>query len=187
MLTPAQRIFAGAFIGGFIGLFGGVGLALLLHPESNLGPLLGILVTGPFGAIVGALFTDRENQILIVLWILTLLATSLFTLAPKMMLPAIVVQLLFVAAAFRFRSGYRWILAAVFALAAIASAFPPIADATGHTAGFASIFDSRLDASKHVPDSTVLRWLLILEWAAAAAIALPITKAAAEAAANSST
>lgn len=184
MLTPTQRIFAGAFIGGAIGLFGGAGLVLLLDPGSNLGPLSGILITGPLGAIIGALFADRENDVLIVLWILTLLATSLFTIAPKIMLPAIVVQLLFVAAAFRFRSRHQWILAAVFVATAIASAFPPVADSAGHLVGFASIFDSHVNASRHVPEWTVQRWLLILEWAIAAAIALPIKKAAAEAAAT---
>ena len=158
--------------------------ALLLHPESNLGPLTGFLITGPLGTIAGALFADRHNKILIVLWILTLLATFLFSIGPKLMLPAIVVQLFFIAAAFRFRSGHRWLLATVFVLAAIASAWPPAADASGHFAGLASIFDSRFDASKHLPEWTVRRWLLILEWAFAAAVAWPTAKAAAEAAAD---
>ena len=42
-------------------MVGGVGLAigfvgpLVIYPESNLGPLLGILATGPLGFVVGAL------------------------------------------------------------------------------------------------------------------------------------
>jgi hypothetical protein len=42
-------------------LVGGVGLAigfvgpLVIYPKSNLGPLLGILLTGPLGFVVGAL------------------------------------------------------------------------------------------------------------------------------------
>jgi hypothetical protein len=40
---------------------GGIGLALgfvgplLIYPEANLGPLLGILITGPLGFVLGAL------------------------------------------------------------------------------------------------------------------------------------
>ena len=46
--------------GGMAALFGAVGFAcgffgpLLLTPDSNMGPLLGIFLTGPWGAIVGA-------------------------------------------------------------------------------------------------------------------------------------
>jgi hypothetical protein len=42
-------------------MVGGIGLAigflgpLVLQPKANLGPLLGILVTGPFGFVVGVL------------------------------------------------------------------------------------------------------------------------------------
>jgi hypothetical protein len=43
-------------------IVGGVGLAAvvlgpaLLQPDANQGPLLGVLLTGPFGFVLGALF-----------------------------------------------------------------------------------------------------------------------------------
>ena len=45
---------AGRLVGG-IGLAGGYVGPLLIWPGSNLGPLLGILITGPLGFVVGAL------------------------------------------------------------------------------------------------------------------------------------
>jgi hypothetical protein len=54
-----ERIVAGAFLGAL--LVGGIGFVagfvgpILLMPESNQGPLLGIFITGPLGAIVGAI------------------------------------------------------------------------------------------------------------------------------------
>jgi hypothetical protein len=54
-----ERIVAGAFLGAL--LVGGIGFVagfvgpILLMPEANQGPLLGIFITGPLGAIVGAI------------------------------------------------------------------------------------------------------------------------------------
>lgn len=45
----------GACILGGIGLFGGFVGPMIFAPESNQGPLLGILITGPAGFVLGAL------------------------------------------------------------------------------------------------------------------------------------
>lgn len=45
---------AGWMVGG-IGLAAGLVGPLVLQPEANLGPLLGVLMTGPLGFVVGAL------------------------------------------------------------------------------------------------------------------------------------
>ena len=45
---------AGSLVGG-VGLVLGFVAPLLLIPKANLGPLLGILLTGPLGFVVGAL------------------------------------------------------------------------------------------------------------------------------------
>jgi hypothetical protein len=45
---------AGRLVGG-IGLAAGFVGPLLIWPDANLGPLLGILITGPLGFVVGAL------------------------------------------------------------------------------------------------------------------------------------
>jgi hypothetical protein len=43
----------GGFIVGSIGLVGGFIGPIIFTPESNLGPLLGLFVTGPLGFIIG--------------------------------------------------------------------------------------------------------------------------------------
>ena len=45
---------AGAVAVGLIGFIGGFYGPLILAPEANQGPLLGIFITGPLGMIVGA-------------------------------------------------------------------------------------------------------------------------------------
>ncbi|HEY2321507.1 MAG TPA: hypothetical protein VGJ82_01475 [Thermoanaerobaculia bacterium] len=182
MLTPAQRIFAGVLIGGAIGFLGGIVASFLLAPNSNLAPLAAFIITGPLGAIAGAVIADRENKLLFVLWSITLLLTFLFAIGPKLMAPWIGLQLLFSIAALRYRGARRWMLFGIFILAAVVSFFAPVA-ANGHFAGFASIFDRRLDASRHVPELVVARWLLFVELAIAAIIAAAINKSAAEPAA----
>ncbi|HEX7191215.1 MAG TPA: hypothetical protein VF381_06530 [Thermoanaerobaculia bacterium] len=172
MLTPTQRIFAGAVIGAATGVASIIVLLLFEHPESNMGGVAAILIGAPLGAIAGAMFADRENKAIVILWVLTLLATLVCTIGPRLMAPPIVVQLLFVFAAFRFRTGHNWPLAAIFILTAALSLFPPVAG------GVTSIFDSRLDASRHVPELTVERWLLATEFAIALLIAIPIIRSA---------
>ena len=50
-----QSTMHGGWIVGAIGFVAGFVGPLVLTPQSNLGPLLGILVTGPLGFIVGAI------------------------------------------------------------------------------------------------------------------------------------
>lgn len=45
----------GASIVGGIGFVGGFFGPMILKPEANLGPLLGIFITGPLGAILGGI------------------------------------------------------------------------------------------------------------------------------------
>jgi hypothetical protein len=54
-----MKVFVSALLGGLI--LGGIGFAagffgpILLTPEANQGPLLGIFITGPLGFVVGLL------------------------------------------------------------------------------------------------------------------------------------
>lgn len=54
----AMRVFlwaaGGAVILGLTGLAGGFFGPLILAPEANQGPLLGIFITGPLGVVIGA-------------------------------------------------------------------------------------------------------------------------------------
>ena len=179
MLTPGQRIFAGAVIGGAVGFAGGIAAAIGFTPHSNLAPLAAYIVTGPVGAIAGAVVADRENELLLLLWSLTLLVTLAFEPSWTLMALPLALQLLFCVVALRFPSAQKWTLFAVFLLTAAASVFPPVAR-DGHLAGFASIFDARLDASRHVPELVVQRWLLLVEWVIAGAIAVPTAISAAQ-------
>lgn len=171
MLTPTQRIFAGAVIGAATGVLATIVMLLLLHSNSNLGGLTAFFL-GALLALAGAMFGDRENEAIIILWVLTLLATLVFAIAPKMMVAPIAIQLLFVFAAFRFRTPHKWLLAVILIVTAALSFFPPVAG------GFTSIFDSRLAASRHVPELTVQRWLLATEFLIAVLLAIPIIRSA---------
>ncbi len=50
-----KSAFLGAVIVGGIGFLGGFLGPMILMPESNQGPMLGIFITGPLGAVVGFL------------------------------------------------------------------------------------------------------------------------------------
>lgn len=52
--TRGEYAVLGAIILGFIGFWAGFAGPIIFTPESNQGPLLGILLTGPLGCIVGA-------------------------------------------------------------------------------------------------------------------------------------
>jgi len=45
----------GALVVGFIGFAAGFFGPIVFMPESNQGPLLGIFITGPLGAVLGAI------------------------------------------------------------------------------------------------------------------------------------
>jgi hypothetical protein len=123
----------------------------LFLSTSNLGPLLGIFVTGPLGAIAGMLWgVDRaaresggtQTTLLLSLlcgtWILTLLYTLFaIVLAARLAAPAIAFQLLVLVATIVFvhRAGvapklprrYRPILPCLMAFVLMTTAFPPVA------------------------------------------------------------
>jgi energy-converting hydrogenase Eha subunit B len=65
-MSRLQGALAGAVLGGALGFAGGFFGPILLTPEANQGPLLGIFLTGPFGAIlgwvVGALLVSRSRR-----------------------------------------------------------------------------------------------------------------------------
>jgi hypothetical protein len=58
LLESAAR---GAFVLGGIGFCAGSFGPMILWPKSNQGPLLGILVTGPLGVVVGAIWGYLYN------------------------------------------------------------------------------------------------------------------------------
>lgn len=61
MTTPAPKLgwfvhaLLGASILGGIGFIGGFFGPMILKPDANLGPLLGIFITGPLGAVFGGI------------------------------------------------------------------------------------------------------------------------------------
>ena len=54
-MRVAACILKGALIVGAIGFVAGFFGPLILAPDANQGPLLGIFITGPLGAVVGAI------------------------------------------------------------------------------------------------------------------------------------
>ena len=51
---PASFVFAGALMVGALGFIAGFFGPMLLTPEANQGPLLGLFITGPAGLVLGA-------------------------------------------------------------------------------------------------------------------------------------
>jgi hypothetical protein len=105
--SPGMRILAWAlWVGGVSFAAGFFGPALL--STANLGPLLGIFVTGPLGtlagALIGALRVAKESArsaiaALGLIWVVTLLYTFLgFGLSAWIAIPAIPLQFLLIAA-----------------------------------------------------------------------------------------
>lgn len=86
------RTFTWAIVLGFVGfIFGASGQNLLLAEPGNLGPLLGILVTGPMGFVLGALLgglsaffrlSARRNLILLVIVVIAVSIVSLYWSLP---------------------------------------------------------------------------------------------------------
>ena len=180
---PAHRIGALALIAGGIAFaIGFIGPALF--SSSNLGPLLGVFVTGPLGLLVGALVGillsagDSAGRALNaeLKWLLgASLATLLYTLGSSVVgigLVAIGAQVSVIICAIMLfylvpATLPRWVaenrpillLGAVSAL--LASMFPPVEQASGR-ATFAHFLDPRFDARTHVPEYTVDQGILLL-------------------------
>ena len=180
---PAQRIGVTAFIAGaFAFAIGFVGPALF--SSSNLGPLLGIFVTGPLGLLVGALVGilvsagDSAGRPLNVelRWLLgAWLATLLYTLGSSVVgiglvaIGAQVAVIICAAVLFYLVPAIlpQWVASnrPIFLLgglsALLASVFPPVEQASGRTK-FAHFLDARFDASTHAPDYSVDQGILLL-------------------------
>lgn len=52
-MAAITRVLSWAFVVGFIGFAAGFFGPMILSPDSNQGPLLGILITGPLGVVLG--------------------------------------------------------------------------------------------------------------------------------------
>ena len=53
--TLGSSLKYGALVGGKLGIFAGLVGPIVLTPEANLGPMVGMFVMGPFGVLLGAL------------------------------------------------------------------------------------------------------------------------------------
>ncbi|HVF37845.1 MAG TPA: hypothetical protein VNA29_07895 [Sphingomicrobium sp.] len=179
-----------AFAAGFVGP--------LIFSDSNLGPLLGIFVTGPLGFLAGGLIgvvlsarrgrpEDRRQELrwLAAAWLLSLL----FTLASIGGIGWIAIgtqAAVIITASYVFYGGklpksevmchYRLPLLVAGVVALLSSAFPPAKSNDGEQR-FAIFLDPRFDASRNVPEFTVdasslaLGWLVLLTIALAAGYA----------------
>jgi hypothetical protein len=172
----------------------GIGyLAPVLVSQSNLGPLLGILVTGPVGALAGAgvglarcsrQTGLRESRSLVVYWsaiyLLALFYTAfLLKIAPRFALGALALLVILTictavvgrreeADAVGVLSRHRIPILIAMTLVFVSSLFPPVAAVGAETAGhlrMAFLLDPQLDASRKVAPLHVRTALLLLEWA----------------------
>jgi hypothetical protein len=185
-----------SFVAGFFGP--------LFFSQSNLGPLLGIFVTGPLGALAGALIgatlVAKDSIRFSVAWIGVMwMTTLLYTWAAALVVPAAIcaipLQCLVIAASILLLCRHQtrvqlpddWRRAGPIAIAAQATVllmtlFPPVVrpwwgaapDPTAPLPPFAFILDGRFDASRHIPQFAVDRATLALEWIAALLVALSI-------------
>ena len=168
-----------SFSAGFIGP--------VLFSDSNLGPLLGIFVTGPLGVLagvlIGILISARRNAPRLatteVRWLGgAWLGAILFTLAASTVgigwfsIGAQLSVLACAAALFysmpsqlpqAVRRSRSVILLGV-ALVLATSIYPPVASVDGEQPPFASFLDHRFDASTRVPEYTVDQTNLLLSW-----------------------
>jgi hypothetical protein len=174
----------------------------LLLSQSNLGPLLGIFITGPLGALAGALIgatlVARDSIRFSVAWIGVIWATTMvYTWLAFLVVPwaiyAIALQCLVIAASIfllstretRMQLPDHWRRSGPIAIAAQATMllitlFPPVVrpgwgaapDPTAPLPSFAFILDGRFDASRHVPQFAVDRATLALAWLAVLVVAI---------------
>lgn len=182
----SSPILAWAMLVGGISFFAGF-IGPVLLSDSNLGPLLGIFVTGPLGFLVGALIgiliSARRNAprlaMLEVRWLGgAWLGAMLFTLAASTVgigWFSIGAQLSVLAcAATLFYSSPSQLPEAVrktrafillgAGLVLATSIFPPVISARGTGPRFALFLDQRFDASTRVPEYTVDQTNLLLSW-----------------------
>lgn len=181
-----------ALAGGISFLLGFIGP--VLFSDSNLGPLLGIFVTGPLGFLLGALIgiwisarrkppraAGSEVRWLGGAW-LGALAFTLIGSAGGISWFAIGAQLaVLLCAALLFAllpaqlpepvGKSRFPLLSGGALMLAISVFPPVDSARGEDPPFAFFLDERFDASRRVPEYSVDSTMLLLVWLAIATAA----------------
>ena len=184
IVTTALAVGAVAFTLGYVGP--------LLVSSSNLGPLLGIFVTGPLGflagALAGILLSARDSAgraVTVELkWLLGAWGLALFfTLASSVAgisLSAITAQLAVIGCAAVLFYGLRAELPAWLgkwravvligaALALLTSIYPPLIKSPDG-ARFAFFLDPRFDASTQIPDYSVNQGALLVSWLVIAGI-----------------
>jgi hypothetical protein len=189
MLRPTPR---SRSIGSTALVVGGVGFTLgyigpLLFSDSNLGPLLGIFVTGPLGLLAGALIgiilsarqdslspLKRELRWLAGAWTGALLFTlasaigGIGWLAVGAQLAVIICAgaLLYAFPARLPCWARRWraLILIGAALTLLSSIYPPLDPSSSGDARYAFFRDQRFDARTHVPDYSVQQSMLIVEW-----------------------
>jgi len=180
-------------VGFVLGFFGP-----LLFSDSNLGPLLGIFVTGPLGLLAGALIgiylsarqqseppLKRELGWLTGVWG----AALLFTLASAavgigwiaigtqlaVVICAAILLYLFPEKLPGWVRRWRPLILAGASLTILSSMFPPLDPESAGEGRYAFFLDPRFDASIKVPDYTVHETMLLIQWLIiTAVVALPI-------------
>lgn len=189
MLRPAPRsgpIVSTALTVGAVGFILGY-IGPLLVSDSNLGPLLGIFVTGPLGLLAGALIgiilsARRESQLSLrreLRWLAGAWAGALvFTLASTIggvgwlavgtqLAVALCAATLFYAYSAKLPDwARRWraLILIGAALTLLSSIYPPLDPSSAGDVRYAFFLDQRFDASTNVPEYTVQQSMLIVEW-----------------------
>lgn len=190
IVSTALAVGAVSFALGFVGP--------VLFSDSNLGPLLGIFVTGPLGLLAGALIgiflsarqqngppLKRELRWLAGVWGAALLFT-LASAAGGIGWIAIGTQLAAVICAATLLTLFpgklpgwvrRWrsLMLAGASLTILSSIYPPLDPESAGETHYAFFLDPRFDASTRVPDYSVDEFMLLLQWLIiTAVVALPI-------------
>jgi hypothetical protein len=180
-VTPVRRVAICALVVGGVSFVGGY-VGPILFSKSNLGPLLGVFLTGPIGTIVGAAFGmawaarewPSDGPVLAIFattWLATWLYVSSFMNLSAGFAGWVVIPLvsLLIAMPFVIRTPFaKWIgLSGATTIAAIV--FVPIARSATR---FAFFLDPRLASSRHVPLLELDRVALLLEMVVALAMVM---------------
>ena len=192
---PARIMDFALAVGGIAFAAGFIGPVLL--SDSNLGPLLGIFVTGPIGFLVGALIgiaysarrgpegiSRQELRWLATVWLLSLLYALFFSsIFARGWIALGLLAAVIATAAYLFYGGtlpkdgpirhYRLPLLLAGLLTLLSLVFPPVVPGAGKP-GFAFFLDPRFDASRNVPEFSVDGTILALGWLILTALALTV-------------
>jgi len=176
-----------AFVPGFIG-------PIIFMPSNNMGPIIGIFLTGPLGFFLGALWeiaAQAKRQVAkpLLLWLagvwIAVLLYTLMLLLPALFFAAGLIALhvaVLVASAIVFRERRsRPVILALLTFIPITILFPPVIRTwwapelqqpwSGPIPRFAFVNDPLLHAARHVPVLAIHKSALLLEWLVAIAIA----------------